>query len=113
MGVLAFLSVMTIHDLVAKYTEGRNHYLTERYNETEVRNEFLDPARPTHEREVLVEEPLKAGAGEHTKKPDYTFRLYSERKFFVEAKKPHVDISTDSAPARQCRRYGYTAKSTY
>lgn len=121
-GVFAFLSVMTIHDLVAKYTEGRNHYLTERYNETEVRNEFLDPlfhllgwditnaaARPTHEREVLVEEPLKAGAGEHTKKPDYTFRLYSERKFFVEAKKPHVDISTDSAPARQCRRYGYTA----
>ena len=117
---------MTIHDLVAKYTEGRNHYLTDRYNETEVRNEFLDPlfhllgwditnaaARPTHEREVLVEEPLKAGAGEHTKKPDYTFRLYAERKFFVEAKKPHVDISTDSAPARQCRRYGYTAKSTY
>ena len=113
---------MTIHDLVAKYTEGRNHYLTDRYNETEVRNEFLDPmfhllgwditnaaARPTHEREVLVEEPLKAGAGEHTKKPDYTFRLYAERKFFVEAKKPHVDISTDSAPARQCRRYGYTA----
>ena len=122
MGVLAFISVMTIHDLVAKYTEDRNHYLTDRYNETEVRNEFLDPlfhllgwditnaaARPTHEREVLVEEPLKAGAGEHTKKPDYTFRLYSERKFFVEAKKPHVDISTDSAPARQCRRYGYTA----
>ena len=113
---------MTIHDLVSKYIEGRNHYLTDRYNETEVRNEFLDPlfhllgwditnaaARPTHEREVLVEEPLKAVAGEHTKKPDYTFRLYSERKFFVEAKKPHVDISTDSAPARQCRRYGYTA----
>jgi len=122
LGVLAFLSVMTIHDLVAKYTEGRNHYLTDRYNETEVRNEFLDPlfhllgwditnaaARPTHEREVLVEEPLKAGAGEHTKKPDYTFRLYAERKFFVEAKKPHVDISSDSAPTRQCRRYGYTA----
>lgn len=97
----AFLLVMTIQDLVAKYTEGRNHYLTDRYNETEVRNEFLDPlfhllgwditnadARPTHEREVLVEEPLKAGAGEHTKKPDYTFRLFAERLFILEAKNP-------------------------
>ncbi len=96
--------------------------MTERYNETEVRNEFLDPlfqllgwditnsaARPTHEREVLVEEPLKAGAGEHTKKPDYTFRLFAERKFFLEAKKPHVDIDTDPAPVRQLRRYGFTA----
>lgn len=121
-GVLAFLSEMTIHDLVVKYSEGRNYYLTDRYNETELRNEFLDPlfhllgwditnaaARPTHEREVLVEEPLKAGAGEHTKKPDYTFRLFAERKFFLEAKKPYVDISKDFAPARQCRRYGYTA----
>jgi hypothetical protein len=113
---------MTINELVAKYEAGRDFYLTDRYNETEVRNEFLDPlfqllgwditnasAKPTHEREVLVEEPLKAGAGEHTKKPDYTFRLYAERKFFLEAKKPCVNIETDSAPARQCRRYGYTA----
>lgn len=113
---------MTIHDLVAKYKAGRKFYLSDKYNETEVRNEFLDPlfqllgwditnssSRPTHEREVLVEEPLKADVGEHTKKPDYTFRLYAERKFFLEAKKPHVDISTDSAPARQTRRYGYTA----
>ena len=63
---------MTINDLIKKYEAGRSHYLTDRYNETEVRNEFLDPlfqllgwditnsaARPTHEREVLVEEPLK------------------------------------------------------
>jgi len=113
---------MTIKELVAKYETGRDFYQTDRYNETEVRNEFLDPlfqllgwditnasAKPTHEREVLVEEPLKAGAGEHTKKPDYTFRLYAERKFFLEAKKPCVNIKTDSAPARQCRRYGYTA----
>lgn len=113
----------TIQELVAKYKAGRSHYLTDRYNETEVRNEFLDPlfqllgwditnsaARPTHEREVLVEEPLKAGAGQHTKKPDYTFRLFAERKFFLEAKKPHVDITTDSAPARQVRRYGFTAQ---
>lgn len=113
---------MTIKDLVAKYEAGRDFYLSDRYNETEVRNEFLDPlfyllgwditnasAKPTNEREVLVEEPLRSGAGEHTTKPDYTFRLYAERKFFLEAKKPCVNIAVDGAPARQCRRYGYTA----
>jgi hypothetical protein len=65
--------------------------------------------KPSYEREVLVEEGLKAGAGANTKKPDYTFRLFSERKFFVEAKKPSVAIERDDATARQIRRYGYTA----
>ncbi|MBD3842143.1 MAG: N-6 DNA methylase, partial [Campylobacterales bacterium] len=41
---------------------------------------------------------------------DYTFRLFSERKFFVEAKKPSVHIDIDPEPAKQVRRYGFTAK---
>lgn len=56
-----------------------------------------------------MEEPLKANALSNTKKPDYTFRLFSERKFFLEAKKPHVKIECEDAPAKQVRRYGYTA----
>ena len=56
-----------------------------------------------------MEEPLKANAHTNTKKPDYTFRLFSERKFFLEAKKPHVKIDVEDSPARQVRRYGYTA----
>ncbi len=57
-----------------------------------------------------MEEPLKENASSNTKKPDYTFRLYAERKFFLEAKKPNVKIETDNSPAKQIRRYGYTAK---
>ena len=111
-----------IHELVERYKANRDFYLTERYNETQVRSEFLDPlfellgwdiknraGKPTNEREVILEEPLKAGADENTKKPDYTFRLFAERKFFLEAKKPHVNIHEVDAPARQARRYGYTA----
>ncbi len=111
-----------IHILVERYEADRNHYLTDRYNETQVRSDFLDPlfellgwdiknraGKPTNEREVILEEPLKAGADENTKKPDYTFRLFAERKFFLEAKKPHVNIHEVDAPARQARRYGYTA----
>ena len=56
-----------------------------------------------------MEESLKTNASTYSKKPDYTFRLFGERKFFLEAKKPCVDISIDDNPARQVRRYGYTA----
>lgn len=112
----------TIHVLVEKYESNRNFYRTLNFNETQVRNEFLDPlfevlgwdirnmsGKKTNEREVLLEESLKADAATHSKKPDYTFRLFGERKFFLEAKKPCVDISTDDNPAKQVRRYGYTA----
>ena len=111
-----------IHQLVQKYEHERDYYRTSRFNETQVRNEFLDPlfeilgwdirnisGKNTNEREVLLEESLKADASTHSKKPDYTFRLYGERKFFLEAKKPCVDIKNDDEPAKQVRRYGYTA----
>lgn len=111
-----------IHTLIQKYDQGRDFYRTARFNETMLRSEFLDPlfellgwdiknmaGKSTSEREVLLEEPLKDNAASHTKKPDYTFRLYNERKFFVEAKKPCVNIDVEDAPARQVRRYGYSA----
>jgi len=109
--------------LVDKYDNDSDYYQSKKYNETQLRTDFLDhffsilgwditnaKGKPTDEREVLVEEGLKAKAGANTKKPDYTFRLYSDRKFFVEAKKPSVDVSIDHEPAKQVRRYGFTAK---
>jgi len=114
---------MTIKDLVEKYHSNREIYLKANYNETQLRTDFLDPffellgwdikniqGKPTNEREVLLEEGLKADATANTKKPDYTFRLFSERKFFLEAKKPNVKIEKDNEPAKQVRRYGFTAK---
>jgi len=114
---------MTIKDLVHKYQSNRKTYLEADYNETQLRTDFLDPffellgwdiknaeGKPTNEREVLLEEGLKADATANTKKPDYTFRLFSERKFFVEAKKPNIKIEKDHESAKQVRRYGFTAK---
>lgn len=111
-----------IHTLVEKYEANKEFYRTSKFNETQLRNEFLDPlfealgwdirneaGKSTNEREVLLEEALKANAYSHSKKPDYTFRLYGERKFFLEAKKPCVHIETEDEPAKQVRRYGYTA----
>jgi len=114
---------MTIKQLIDKYTTDRDYYLTNKYNETQLRSDFLDPffellgwdiknnaGKPTNEREVILEEALKANASEHSKKPDYTFRLFSERKFFLEAKKPCVSIESNNDTAKQVRRYGFTAK---
>jgi len=114
---------MNIIELVTKYSNNRDYYRSTQYNETQLRADFLDPffellgwditnkkALPTNEREVLLEEPLKTTATSNTKKPDYTFRLFSERKFFLEAKKPSVKIESNPESAKQVRRYGFTAK---
>jgi hypothetical protein len=114
---------MNITELVNKYNSNRDAYLKADYNETQLRTDFLDPffemlgwdiknsaGKPTNEREVLVEEGLKADATANTKKPDYTFRLFAERKYFLEAKKPYVKIEKDNESAKQVRRYGFTAK---
>lgn len=114
---------MTIKDLVNNYQSNRSSYLKGGYNETQLRSDFLDPLfellgwdiknnarKPTNEREVILEEPLKANASENSKKPDYTFRLFAERKFFLEAKKPSVAIENNTDTAKQIRRYGFTAK---
>jgi len=114
---------MKISDLVQKYHNNRDTYLGSTYNETQVRTDFLDPlfeilgwdiknseGKATNEREVLLEEALRADVNTNTKKPDYTFRLFSERKFFLEAKKPSVQIDKNPEPAKQVRKYGFTAK---
>ena len=115
-------AIEKIHNLVDKYERNKEYYCSPRFNETMLRNEFLDPffealgwdiknlsGKSTSEREVLLEEPLKPNAAAHTKKPDYTFRLFGERKYFVEAKKPCVNISAEDEPAKQVRRYGFSA----
>jgi hypothetical protein len=108
-------------DLVARYQAQREAYASGKYNETQLRREFLDPffealgwdvanrqgfAEPY--KDVIHEDQVKVGG--LTKAPDYSFRVGGMRKFFVEAKKPAVNIKADSNPAYQLRRYAWSAK---
>lgn len=114
---------MNISDLIKKYEKDRDFYRSSKYHEAQLRIDFLDPflsllgwdiqnlqGKTTNEREVLVEESIKENKFASSKKPDYTFRLYSEKKFYFEAKKPSIDINNDPQWAHQVRRYGFTSK---
>ena len=91
------------------------------YNETEVRVHYINPlfealgwdvtnalgrAEVKHEDRVDIRERDRLRA----KAPDYGFYLDGRRRFFVEAKKPAVNLARDAAPAHQLRRYAWTAK---
>jgi hypothetical protein len=107
--------------LVEQFRENRDTYLSDSFTETSLRRQFIDPMfellgwdvlnRQGHAeayKEVVHEDSLKIGGS--TKSPDYSFRVGPERKFFVETKKPSVNIKQDIAPAFQLRRYGWSAK---
>jgi hypothetical protein len=106
---------------VARFERNRAAYLSGAYNETQVRREFIDPlfcalgwdvenraGYAEAYKDVIHEDAIKTSAG--TKAPDYCFRVGGARKFFVEAKKPSVNVKDDVAPAYQLRRYAWSAK---
>ena len=95
-------------------------YKSSGYKEANVRSEFIDPFFEALEwdvynkqgyaeayKDVITEDAIKIGGV--TKAPDYCFRIGGARKFFVEAKKPSVDIKSDISPAYQLRRYAWSA----
>jgi hypothetical protein len=111
----------TIAILVERYIRNRDRYRASTYNEETCRAEFITPlfealgwdvtnkgGLAEQYKDVIHEEGIKIG--DFTKAPDYTFRIGGVRKFFVEAKKPLVDLRTDPAPAYQLRRYAWSAK---
>jgi hypothetical protein len=111
----------TVQALVERFDRNRDAYTRGGYNETQARREFIDPlfaalgwdvdntqGYAEAYKDVVHEDAIKVGRA--TKAPDYSFRIGGARKFFVEAKKPSVDIKDDLHPAYQLRRYGWSAK---
>jgi len=59
-------------------------------------------------KDVVREISIKIGAD--TKAPDYCFRVGGTPKFFLEAKKPAVNLKLDQPAAFQLRRYAWSRK---
>ena len=111
----------SIIQLVQHFDTQLVDYKAGKYNETQLRRDFLDPFFATlgwdmtnqegaseryreviHEASVEVEGKAKAA--------DYAFRIGNTVAFFVEAKKPAVNIGTSADAAFQIRRYAWSAK---
>ncbi len=110
-----------IAELIERFREHVDEYKRTGYNEHQTRVDYIDPffkalgwdmyneqGLAEAYREVIHEDKIKVGSS--TKAPDYCFTVYGQRKYFVDAKKPSIDIKKDVSPAYQVRRYGWSAK---
>ena len=110
--------------LVDRFDEQKDDYKRGRYNETQARREFIDPffealgwdvdneqGYAEAYKDVVHESNVRIRGGDEAgqlKAPDYAFRIGGVRKFFVEAKKPSVNIKGDLAASFQVRRYAWS-----
>lgn len=110
-----------IKRLIERFQQQSDQIRSPDYNETLIRIDFINPLMrelgwdidnrqgfAEQYREVVHEDRVKV-AGQ-TKAPDYSFRVGGNRKFFLEAKKPAVDIRNNWGPAYQLRRYAWSAR---
>ena len=111
----------SVNKLIERFERNIDDYRSVNYNEARLRKEFLDPffkalgwdvdnteGNAEAYKDVIHEDSLRVE--DTAKAPDYCFRIGGQRKFFVEAKKPAVNIHDDTSPAYQLRRYAWSAK---
>src|SRR5690348_2256135 len=95
------------------------------YSEAQARKVFIDPflkalgwdvdherERNPYEQEVKVERSMSISGARAQKRADYAFFLapnFHDVRFFVEAKKPSVDLDHSADSHFQVWRYGYSA----
>ena len=112
-----------IIQLVESFHQQIELYRSGGMNETQTRIQFIDPffealgwdVRNQKQtigiyQDVIHEDSLKISDANKAKAPDYSFRVAGVRKFFVEAKKPAVNVGKSISAAFQVRRYGWSAK---
>ncbi|MDR2953372.1 MAG: hypothetical protein LBU82_09050 [Treponema sp.] len=111
-----------VRKLIEDFEKKENQYLSKNFQETEVRNRFIDPffaalgwelnQTGIDKRSWDVHREYSQRDNSATKKPDYAFRIKEgakyRAKFFVEAKAPHVDLEGKS-PVFQAKRYAFSS----
>lgn len=108
-------------DLVQLFDRNADEYRSPEFKEANLRIQFVNPmfkalgwdmendqGHAEAYKDVIHEASLKMG--EATKAPDYCFRIGGTPKFYLEAKKPFVNIKEDPVPAFQLRRYAWSAR---
>ena len=110
-----------IEALVEEFKENEYYYISNDFDEENAKVKFIskffkilgwdvDNEEGSDPRfaDVEFEDSIKIN-GKH-KAPDYCFRFWGEKKFFVEAKAPHENLDTNKEHAFQLKRYTWSAK---
>ncbi len=112
--------IESLKQLVDTFRTNIEIYKSSRYDEENTKIDFIDKffeilgwdlynkqGFSEDFREVVREDKIVIEG--RPKSPDYAFKIGNQRQFFVEAKKPAVNIKDGIEPAFQVRRYAYTA----
>ena len=107
--------------LIQNFDADRLHYLSKDYLEAQARIDFITPFFETlgwdvgnkdglrhDEREVIVEK----GESDTTGRPDYSFRVAGQTKFFVEAKAPSEGLS-NTKHILQAKGYAWNTRQVF
>ncbi|HEM2542253.1 TPA: Eco57I restriction-modification methylase domain-containing protein [Streptococcus suis] len=122
------INIDLLRETVSKFEKGFDEYTQKEYDETSTRVDFINNfftsfgwdmnnslSLEQNRREVIHEASVVVNEQgvNRKKKPDYLFQVNGEPAFYVEAKKPSVDILNDSSTSFQLRRYGWSAGFEY
>lgn len=115
----AFLA--KLQKLIGKFEADKEHYLSKGYPEAQARVDFITPLFKAldwdvdneagllhHDREVIVER----GEAETEGRPDYSFRVGGQTKFFVEAKAPSEPLDA-AKHIIQAKGYAWNTKQVF
>ncbi len=103
--------------LIHEFTQNIQELKSPLYDEAKVRRDYVDPFwealgwdvhNQQRRSEVVFEDRVTIDG--RVKHPDYAFLTGRQRRFFVETKKPAVNLRENPEPAFQVRRYGWSAK---
>ncbi len=102
----------SVTQLVEKFHRDKERFKHPEYNEAQLRQEFVNPFFAAlgwdvgDSKQVLHEAALRSGGS--VKHPDYSFLAGHRRAFYVETKKPSINIGSSIEPAEQLRSYGWS-----
>jgi hypothetical protein len=110
-----------VERLTRRFESDRPYYLSKGYSEAQARVDFITPffkalgwdveneaGLPHHQREVIVER----GESETAGRPDYSFRIGGQTKFFVEAKAPPEGLDNPHH-VLQAKGYAWNTRSVF
>lgn len=117
----------TVKQLIAQFQAHSSHYLSPKYQEAEVRADFIDKLftalgwdvahdyqKNPYAQEVKVEKAQRQADAASQKRADYAFSLapdYKTVQFFVEAKKPSLTLRQNRDGYFQTAKYGWNAQT--